>query len=178
MFQQSFSRNFTENHASTAGTDQQPASLDTPLFVTRMAIDQGPEKSEKTAIGQSKETKTETSQAPGKKTFEEFWPEYLRAHSHPATRAIHYLGTSLGLVTAGACIATGNWHLLPLAPVVAYGTLFPSHYLIEKNTPKSLDKGSFFLSMRGDFKMFGLALTGRLKPELKRLGIEAPKQEE
>jgi hypothetical protein len=28
--------------------------------------------------------------------FNDFWPEYVRAHSQPGTRAIHLLGTLAG----------------------------------------------------------------------------------
>ena len=37
------------------------------------------------------------------KTFAEFWPYYVRAHSQPLTRVMHAIGSTLALV----CIALG-----------------------------------------------------------------------
>ena len=30
-------------------------------------------------------------------SFEEFWPDYLRAHSDPRSRALHIAGTAAGI---------------------------------------------------------------------------------
>ena len=46
------------------------------------------------------------------KTFSEFWPFYLREHSRPRTRALHYAGTTLVVLIAITAAATGRWRLL------------------------------------------------------------------
>src|SRR3546814_12747732 len=41
-------------------------------------------------------------------SFADFWPFYLREHSKPSTRALHYVGTSLVVLIAFFAIATGR----------------------------------------------------------------------
>ena len=45
------------------------------------------------------------------RTFAEFWPFYLREHSRPATRTLHYIGTALVIALAIVAVATGTWWL-------------------------------------------------------------------
>jgi hypothetical protein len=103
--------------------------------------------------------------------YDEFWLYYLREHSRPASRGLHYLGTvcSLGAIAAGVFISP--WWLLA-APVVGYGPAWIGHFVIEKNKPATF--GYPFWSLISDYKMFGLALVGRLGPELERAMHAAP----
>ena len=49
-------------------------------------------------------------------TYAEFWPHYLREHSKPETRSIHFVGTglALGLLLAWAATGIGWFGLLAL----------------------------------------------------------------
>ena len=49
--------------------------------------------------------------------FHAFWPYYLRAHLDPRTRALHYLGTSLGLLLLLCFALTRDWLYLAGAPI-------------------------------------------------------------
>ena len=55
------------------------------------------------------------------RTYAEFWLYYLREHSRPQTRAIHYAGTALVIAFAVLLFVTGNgWWALAM-PFTGYG---------------------------------------------------------
>jgi len=98
------------------------------------------------------------------RSFEEFWPFYLREHSKPGTRIFHYVGTSLVVALALAALITGRWWLLLAMPVAGYAFAWLSHAAIEHNRPATFTYPAW--SLRADFKMWWLWLTGRLYPHL------------
>lgn len=100
-------------------------------------------------------------------SFEEFWPFYLGEHSLPATRWMHFVGTSLGLGVLIYALTTLQPILLPLAFVPGYAFAWVSHFFIEHNRPATFKYPLW--SFIGDFKMWGLMLTGRLHRELEAL---------
>jgi hypothetical protein len=93
-------------------------------------------------------------------TFDEFLPQYLEAHSKPATRLVHAAGT-LGAVTVlGAAIVRRDPKLVLAALVTGYAPAWFSHFFIEGNTPKTF--GYPLYSLRGDFVMLARTLRGQL----------------
>jgi len=104
------------------------------------------------------------------KTFKEFWPEYLRLHSKPVTRAVHYAGTLGGVALVATGAVMGAPLLIAAAPVFVYSVLFPAHPLFEKNRPATLKNP--LMSVGGDFRMLFCFLTGRLKGEYKKHGLD------
>jgi hypothetical protein len=103
------------------------------------------------------------------KTYEEFWPFYLREHARPGTRAFHYAGTSLVVLIALAAVITANWWLLIAMPIAGYAFAWASHAAIEHNRPATFTYPAW--SLRADFRMWGLWLTGRLDRELIAAGV-------
>ena len=97
-------------------------------------------------------------------SFGDFWPHYLREHSRPATRRLHYAGTGLVLGLASASLAMGDWRLAAAIPVAGYGFAWFGHAAIERNRPATFTHPLW--SLAADFRMAWLWLTGRLDAEL------------
>lgn len=98
------------------------------------------------------------------KTFAEFWPDYLAAHTARATRALHFIGSGLAVLCLALFLATIDWRFLIATPVVGYGFAFVAHFAIERNNPKTFEHPLW--SLAADYRMLGLWLTGRLRTKL------------
>lgn len=149
-------------------------------------------------------------------SFEEFWPYYLSEHRSPASRRLHFVGTSgwvasvlgslainpLGMGAAMAAFAAiakdgidegegkgprlrhvaamlgvstlASPVLFPAGVVFAYGCAWIGHFGIENNRPATFQYPLW--SLRGDFRMLGHMLRGRLwnGDPLEELGLDDP----
>ena len=102
-------------------------------------------------------------------SFAEFWPFYLREHSKPRTRALHYVGTALVIAVAVFALATGRWWFLLVMPLAGYFFAWLAHFTVERNRPATFTYPLW--SLAADFRMFWYWITGRLGPELDRAGV-------
>ena len=99
-------------------------------------------------------------------SFTEFWPFYVREHSRPATRALHFAGTVTSSLLLIFLLATGRWLWLPAALVVGYGLAWIAHFFVEHNRPTTFTHPLW--SLRADYKMVALMLAGRMNAEVER----------
>lgn len=93
-------------------------------------------------------------------TYAEFWPYYLKEHSVPSNRALHFIGTCLALSILGTMLATQIWWLAPLVLIGGYGFAWVGHFGIEKNRPATFKYPTW--SLFSDFRMAAIMATGKM----------------
>lgn len=101
-------------------------------------------------------------------SYADFWPYYLSEHARPQTRMLHYLGTAMTFGFAGVATVAGGWWWL-LVPLAGYGMAWPAHFLVERNRPATFTYPLW--SLVSDYRMFFLAISGRLQPHLAAAGV-------
>lgn len=97
-------------------------------------------------------------------SFGAFWPQYLAAHRDPRCRALHYVGSTGGLLGIVAAIVLANPLWIAAGLVFAYAMAWVGHFAVERNRPATF--GNPILSLMGDIRMYLLWLSGRLGREL------------
>lgn len=100
-------------------------------------------------------------------TYAAFWDFYVAEHKQPATRLLHFIGTSLGLILLFWFIKKGAYLYIPLCFVVGYAFAWFSHFVIEKNKPATFKYP--FWSFISDYKMMFYILTGKMNAEVERV---------
>lgn len=101
------------------------------------------------------------SSDPAEPTFAEFWAHYLLHHRAPATRRLHFLGSSVCL---GGLALTVLWlSIWPaiVALAVGYFCAFAGHWWVERNQPLTFQHP--FRAGLANWRLFGvecLALVG------------------
>jgi hypothetical protein len=103
------------------------------------------------------------------KTYEEFWPYYLKEHSNPNGRILHYLGTTLAIFALLLAVTEQQASYILVALVAGYGPAWAAHFFIEKNRPATFTYP--FWSLYSDFRMYFAWLTGKLPKELEKAGL-------
>jgi hypothetical protein len=93
------------------------------------------------------------------KTFEEFYPFYLKQHSNKICRLLHVIGTTIVFALA----ITAVYHNIPklwvLVPIAGYGFAWGGHFFFEKNKPATFQYPLW--SLTSDFKMYFEIISGK-----------------
>ncbi len=101
------------------------------------------------------------------RTFEEFWPFYVKEHQKKTTRLLHFVGTTAAMAcVAGGLLTKRRW-LLGLAPVVGFGPAWIGHFFIEGNKPASFKHPLW--SLRADLIMWSKMARFQMDDEVERV---------
>lgn len=100
------------------------------------------------------------SPARGFDSFASFYPFYLSEHASRSNRRLHFIGTTLVILTAAVATLTARWGLLWLLPVFGYGFAWVGHFFVEHNRPATFKYPLW--SLRGDFVMYRDIWVGRI----------------
>lgn len=103
-------------------------------------------------------------------SFADFWPVYLRAHSNPTCRALHYAASITGIAGFLLAVTGGNLWWILVGMVGAYALAWVGHFFVEENVPLTFTHPLW--SLRADYWMFILWLTGRLGVHLRAAGVD------
>jgi len=76
------------------------------------------------------------------------------------SRTLHFIGSTLVLLTLGWVLAAQAWWGLVLLPVIGYGFAWVGHFGFEKNKPATF--GHPFWSLASDYVMWWQMLTGKV----------------
>jgi hypothetical protein len=71
-------------------------------------------------------------------TIREFWPYYVREHSQPATRWLHFIGNTNLLCWLLVAVLRRDLRLVLVAVLSSYGLAWIGHFGCERNIPATL----------------------------------------
>ena len=94
-------------------------------------------------------------------SFREFYPFYLSEHANPICRRLHFIGSTLVLLTVVVAIVRRDARWLWLAPVAGYGFAWVGHVFFEKNRPATFTHPLY--SFIGDWAMYRDILARRIR---------------
>ncbi len=90
----------------------------------------------------------------------EYYQNYLKLHTHPKCRLLHFIGLWLTILYVGVIIVNNAWFGLLFAPFVVYPFAWTGHYVFEKNKPAAFNDP--VKAKIADWIMFKDILLGRL----------------
>lgn len=94
------------------------------------------------------------------KSFEEFYPFYLKQHSNKICRLLHVIGTTIVFALVITAIYHSNYILLLFVPIAGYGFAWVGHFFFEKNKPATFQYPLW--SLKSDFKMYFEIFSGKI----------------
>lgn len=104
---------------------------------------------------------------PEMRSFEDFWPYYVRQHSNETNRTLHFVGTTLAMASIAAGLLTRRRAFFLAAPVVGYGFAWLGHFGFQGNKPATFTHPLW--SLRADMVTWWKTVNGTMNAEVERV---------
>lgn len=92
-------------------------------------------------------------------SLKEFYPFYLSEHRNATCRVLHFIGTSLVVLSFLGFLISLNYRFLLAMPLLGYGFAWLGHFFFEKNKPATFQYPAY--SLASDFLLFFDLVRGR-----------------
>lgn len=107
-----------------------------------------------------------TQADPPPTSFAEFWPYYVLEHTHPINRALHFVGTTAGMICVVKALRRRSLKTLLKGPLIGYGAAWIGHFFVEGNKPASFNYPAW--SFLADHVMWWKTLRGQMGEEVEK----------
>ncbi len=94
------------------------------------------------------------------KTFHDFYPYYLTEHRNTTCRILHFIGSTLVLLSLALALITKNAWWFAAMPLAGYGFAWVGHFFFEKNRPATFTYPLY--SFVADWVMYTQLLMGKI----------------
>lgn len=113
-----------------------------------------------------------TTETAGEHSYDDFWLNYLRAHSRRLTRQIHYAGITIIHIGVILAIVYADWRIAAAGVALGYVTAWAAHFTVQGNEPVMFASvKSAAWSLVSGLRMYYLGIFFQLEPELRRAGV-------
>lgn len=92
-------------------------------------------------------------------SLKEFYPFYLSEHQNFTSRILHFIGTTLLLLSLFTGMLFHDWRFIAMIPFIGYGFAWVGHFFFEKNKPATFQYPLY--SLVSDFLLFWDLLNGK-----------------
>lgn len=92
-------------------------------------------------------------------SLKEFYPYYISEHQNTTCRILHFIGTSLLLLSLFTGILFHDLRFIVAIPFIGYGFAWIGHFFFEKNKPATFKYPLY--SLASDFLLFWDLLNGK-----------------
>ncbi len=94
------------------------------------------------------------------RSFAEFYPFYLREHTHRISRRLHFAGTTIAVILLVAALLMRNAWLVLAALIQGYALAWVGHFFFERNRPATFKHP--WMSLCGDWRLWWEILRGKI----------------